>query len=148
MGTAVYKARSLFAMYEPTSMFDDIAICNSIGVYKTENSGNSKGIFDDENAYLQSLKPKESLLTKNSEHPFMLYPNPASTTVTIAYELNNNEKANVIIYDILGREQMKIDLHPDNNRVSINVSLLRQGIYTYKYVVNNLHQYAGKLLIE
>ena len=47
MGTAVYKARSLFAMYEPTSMFDDIAICNSIGVYKTENSGNSKGILGD-----------------------------------------------------------------------------------------------------
>jgi hypothetical protein len=147
-GTAVYKARALYAMYSPASMFDDITTCNAIGVYKNGNSGNSKGIFDDENAYLKSLKPKETLLTKNGEHTFKLYPNPATTTVTIAYELNKNEKGKVIIYDILGREQMKIDLHHDNNKVSINVSLLRQGIYTYKYLVNNAQKIAGKLLIE
>jgi len=147
-GTAVYKARALYAMYNPASMFDDITICNAIGVYKNGNSGNSKGIFDNENAYLKSLKPKENLLTNNGEHAFMLYPNPATTTVTIAYELNQNEKANVIVNDILGREQMKIDLHPAHNIVSINVSLLRQGIYIYKYLVNNRQEKTGKLLIE
>ncbi len=145
-GTAVYKARALYAMYAPANMFDDIAICNAIGVYKTGNNG--KGKFDDENKYLRSLKPKENTLGKYAEHAFLLYPNPASTTVTIAYELNKNEKGNVIICDILGREQMKIDLWPDNNKVSINVSLLRQGIYMYKYLVNNRQQVTGKLLIE
>ena len=148
-GTAVYKARALYAMYNPASMFDDIAICNSIGVYKIGGSNeNTKGRFDDENAFLQSLKPKTNLLGKHSDHPFMLYPNPASSTVTIAYELNKSEKGKVIIYDLLGREQMKIDLHHYNNKVSINVSLLRQGIYTFKYLVNNVQKTTGKLLIE
>jgi hypothetical protein len=98
--------------------------------------------------YLKSLKPKENALTLQGEHPFLLYPNPASTAVTVAYELSRTEKGMVIMYDILGREQLKIDLHPGTNKMSINVSLLKQGIYTYKYIVNNLHQYAGKLLIE
>jgi hypothetical protein len=147
-GTAVYKARALYAMYNPANMFDDMAICNAIGVYKIDNSGNGKGLFDAENAYLQSLKPKANILSQQGEHPFLLYPNPAITTVTIAYELGKTEKGMVIMYDILGREQLKIDLHPGYNKMSINVSLLKQGIYTYKYIVNNLHQYAGKLLIE
>ena len=43
---------------------------------------------------------------------------------------------------------MKIDLHSDNNKVSINVSSLRQGLYTYKYLVNNRQQITGKLLIQ
>ncbi|MBK6329810.1 MAG: T9SS type A sorting domain-containing protein [Bacteroidetes bacterium] len=66
----------------------------------------------------------------------------------MAYELSKNQKGLVIVYDILGREQMKIDLHSDNNKVSINVSLLKQGLYTYKYLVNNRQQITGKLLIQ
>ncbi|MBK7041661.1 MAG: hypothetical protein IPH46_14645 [Bacteroidetes bacterium] len=34
-GTTVYKARALYAMYNPTALFDDMKICNAIGVYKT-----------------------------------------------------------------------------------------------------------------
>ncbi|MBK6818880.1 MAG: T9SS type A sorting domain-containing protein [Bacteroidetes bacterium] len=148
-GTAVYKARGLYSMYQPALMYDDIAICNAIGVYKPNgNSNNPKGIFDNENKYLQTLKPTNRILEKYSEYPFTLYPNPASTTVTIAYELSKNQKGLVIVYDILGREQMKIDLHSDNNKVSINVSLLKQGLYTYKYLVNNRQQITGKLLIQ
>ncbi|MBK8330492.1 MAG: hypothetical protein IPL09_13750 [Bacteroidetes bacterium] len=33
-GTAVYKARSLNAMYNPAILYDDIKICNNVGVYK------------------------------------------------------------------------------------------------------------------
>jgi hypothetical protein len=34
-GTAVYKARALYAMYAPAGIFDDMKICNAVGVYKT-----------------------------------------------------------------------------------------------------------------
>ena len=43
---------------------------------------------------------------------------------------------------------MKIDLHSDNNKVSINVSSLRQGLYTFNYLMNKRQQTTGKLLIE
>ena len=53
--TAVYKARALYAMYAPASMFDDIKICNAVGVYKNGggNDEPQKGIFDDENVFLK-----------------------------------------------------------------------------------------------
>jgi hypothetical protein len=143
-GTAVYKARMLYALYNPASMFDDISLCNSIGVYK---NGGGSGLFDDENNYLKSLKPKQNDLV-NSENQFILYPNPASTTVTIGYKLQPSEKGDVIVYDLLGRAQMKIDLDYNINKVSVNILSLPQGIYTYKYFVNNVQKEAGKLLIE
>lgn len=143
-GIAVYKARMLYALYNPASMFDDISICNNIGVYK---NGGGDGLFDDENNYLKNLKPKQNILA-NSEHKFVLYPNPASTTITIAYQLQPNEKGNVIVYDLLGREQLKMDLDYNINKVSVNISSLPLGLYTYKYLVNNVQKQAGKLLIE
>jgi hypothetical protein len=144
MDTAVYKARMLYALYNPASMFDDITICNSIGLYK---NGNGNGLFDDENNYLKSLKQKSSILA-NSENQFILYPNPASSIITIGYTLQPNEKGDVVVYDILGREQIIINLDYNINKVSVNISSLAQGIYSYKYVVNNVQKQAGKLLIE
>ena len=44
--------------------------------------------------------------------------------------------------------QMKIDLDYNMNKVSVNISALPQGIYTYKYIVSNVQKQAGKLLIE
>ncbi len=144
MDTAVYKARMLYALYNPASMFVDISLCNSIGVYK---NGDGSGLFDDENNYLKNIKPKLNVFS-NSENQFILYPNPASTAVTIGYKLQPNEKGDVIVYDLLGRAQMKIDLDYNINKVSINILSLPQGIYTYKYFVNNVQKEAGKLLIE
>jgi hypothetical protein len=130
-------------------MFDDIAMCNAIGVYKQENNnGNSKGIFDKENSYLQSLTPKENAVIYESKSKFMLYPNPASTTINISYELTQTEKGMVVLYDILGREYLKVDLNSSNNKVIIDISSMNRGIYTYKYMINERQHNVGKLLIE
>jgi len=135
-------------MYEPTMLYVDISICNVIGVYKTgQNNITQEGLFERKNKYLSSLAPKKELLQQKI-NKFGLYPNPASTTITIAYELNQNEKGNVIVYDILGREQMIIDLDYMANRVSVNISSFTPGLYTYKYLVNNVQKETGKLLIE
>ena len=142
--------RLLYALYNPLAQFDDIALCNIIGVYKNGGSNATetvRGIFDEENAYLRSLKPK-GILPVVSENNFSLYPNPASTTISIAYLLKSNEKGNVFIYDILGREQLNIDLHYTASKVSASISSLQTGIYTFKYHVNNIQREAGKLIIE
>ncbi|MBK6331151.1 MAG: T9SS type A sorting domain-containing protein [Bacteroidetes bacterium] len=148
-GTAVFKARSLQAMFEPAMVYDDISLCNTIGVYKQGNNINTKGIFDDENAYLKSLQLKNNrLASKYIGSKFMLYPNPASTNITIAYDLSSNENGFVVVYDILGRKLMVIDLDESNNKVSVNISSLQHGIFTYKYLVNKIQREAGKLLIQ
>jgi len=116
--------------------------------YKTgQNNNTQEGLFERENKYLSSFALKKEPLQQKI-NKFLLYPNPASTTITIAYELKQNEKGNVIVYDILGREQMIIDLDCRANRVSVNINSFTHGLYTYKYLVNNVQKEAGKLLIE
>jgi hypothetical protein len=148
-GTAVYKARTLFSMYNPANMFDDIAMCNAIGVYKQENNNNDKkGIFDEENTYLQSLKPKENVLVSLSENKFILYPNPANANINIKYQLNSNQIGNVVICDLLGRQRMIINLASDIIHVTANINSLETGVYIYKYIVNYNLVETGKLLKE
>lgn len=135
-------------MYSPSLLYDDISICNVIGVYKSgNNTGSNSELFQNEKSFLSNLLPKTELVQQNGEK-FVLYPNPANTTITINYELQKDEIGNVIVYDIMGREQMKIELHYRNNRTSINVSSLMTGIYTYKYMINSIQKVTGKLIIE
>jgi hypothetical protein len=148
-GTAVYKARSLNAMYNPAILYDDIKICNNIGVYKTgdgnDENDRRKTVYENENKFLKNIGKKN---IERKDYLFKLYPNPASTQLTITYSLNHTEKGKLIIYDILGREQIQIDLQNNVNKVSVNIQSLPQGIYMYKFFVNNNQTEAGKLLIE
>ncbi len=145
-GTAVYKARSIFAIYEPGKMFDDMNLCNQFGVYKNSND-NGQGIFDQENEYLNSLFPisNNSITEPNN---FNIYPNPATTQLTIDYHLQPFEEGSITIYDIMGRECFFINLNTSANKAVVNVSDLKSGIYTYKYTINNISRRIGKLLIK
>ena len=145
IGTAVYKARSMWATYEPAFMYDDIKLCNNPGVYK--NRGNNNGLFTKENEYLKSLKRNEAIPILGFGD-FIIYPNPANNIINIKYNIKENEKACVIIYDIVGRERLKINLKSNINQVSININTLETGIYCYKYLVENNTTHTGKLIIE
>ncbi|MBK8330491.1 MAG: T9SS type A sorting domain-containing protein [Bacteroidetes bacterium] len=101
--------------------------------------------YENENIFLKKLD-KEDI--QHSNYMFKLYPNPASTQLTISYLLNSAEKGKLILYDILGREQMQVDLQNNINKVSVNIRNLPQGIYMYKFFVKNNQTENGKLLIE
>ena len=149
-GTAVYKARALYAMYNPTALFDDIKICNNIGVYKTGNNDEIKmqnSIFENENSFLRTLK-QDAGINKISNTNFKVFPNPASSFLNIKYVLNEQEKAYVVLFDILGRERMKIHLSSSVTNVSVNIQSLEFGVYTYKYIVDNAAEEFGKIVIE
>jgi Secretion system C-terminal sorting domain len=141
-----YKARTMNGMFEPAAVYDDIKLCNSVGVYKNSN-GNNEGLFDGESDYLQNLQPAKDKL-QISEGDIALYPNPANTQITIAYHLLNGEEGKLIIYEMLGRERMAIELTSSANKVIADVSNLEMGLFTYKYFVNNESRSTGKLLIE
>ncbi len=148
-GSAVFKARTLNAYYHPGNMFDDMKLCNQVGVFKQggNNSGNDKSKLTKENEYLQNMKPINKIDIGKLKR-FSIFPNPVSSTITIAYQLLEKEKGKVIIYDILGREQFRIELCSENNMVSSNLSNLPLGLYTYKYLINNIQVETGKLLKE
>lgn len=150
-GSAVYRARTIYAAMNPLADYNDISICNAAGVYK---NGNSAGLFDEENNWLNNLTKNQNIpsadesISKFSNSSFAIYPNPANTNITISYSLNGNQNGELLIYDVLGRKQMSIDLSNSANKVQVNVRTLNQGIYTYKYLINNTVAQTGKIIIE
>lgn len=143
-GTAVYKARTLNALFNPTQGYDDLKICNSQGVYKT--SGTNQSYYNQESNYLQNLQAQKggSNLKPNE---IIIYPNPADKEVKIKFD-SKQENSKIIIIDILGRKRKEIGL--SNNSLLINIDLadLETGIYTVEILENDLITQTKKLIIE
>lgn len=149
-GTAVYKARIIYASINPGIDYNDLTICNSAGVYK---NGVGKGLFDDESTFLNGMMNGNNnqinyQIPLSSVSNIILYPNPAYNYFTIEYRLNEHENAVLKIFDVLGRERMEVDLNASSNKVLVKTDILESGIYTYKYSVNNLQNSTGKLIIK
>ncbi len=151
-GTAVYKARMINASMNPLVDYNDLLLCNAAGVYKNTTG---TGLFDEENSWLNSISNStinnvvDKVMNQTiQENKFEIYPNPASTVLKIAYQLNEYENGELILFDIIGKEQLRISLSNKSNNVIVNIQNLFKGIYTYKYVINNISKSTGKITIE
>lgn len=77
--------------------------------------------------------PGVSIREVPSEHNFLLYPNPSSSTINIS----SDEEGLVVVYDMLGNKVLE-----SQNR-SIDISNLRAGVY-----VVNLNNSSQKLIVK
>jgi Secretion system C-terminal sorting domain len=143
-GSAVYKARTLNAIYNPAMIFDDIKLCNSVGVFKSSNGNNNTGLFDGENGYLQNLKPDTETSVLETDE-LIVYPNPASNQLNIRY--NCKENSTLQLMNILGVLLKEIDLSKNVQRVTISINDLPTGVYTYRHIQNKTNLHTGKLII-
>ncbi len=135
-GTSVYKARTIYASINAGIDFDDLQICHGAGVYKNGNGTSNEVAID----------PK--LLDVLANESFALYPNPASTQITIDYALAENEEGKIIFYDLLGRECLTINLSSRINRVTTSINMLHNGVYLFRYYKNGVPYSNGKLIKE
>jgi hypothetical protein len=137
-GTAVFKARTLYAMFVPGIDYDDMSICNSIGVFK-----GGKSLYEIEN---------EMLLVNNEDSKFKVtdyvkvYPNPATNQINLAVYLKDGEIGEFILYDLLGNKLQANTISKTITNIELNG--LRAGLYIYKYMCSNKENYTGKLIIE
>ena len=115
--------------------------CNSQGVYK-----NGSNILSEMNQSIDNLLNSKKGVVKVDE--VKIYPNPASNTVTISYAIQQNEKASLTLYDIVGNEVRQVDLSSQNTNVSFSVADLITGVYIYKYEISGRVVSTGKLVIE
>jgi hypothetical protein len=88
-------------------------------------------ILDDVKLYkpkdLPSTFPSCGLNVTNGEFSVAnVYPNPASDRINV--EINSGEDAEIIIYDITSRQQLKTSF---NNSTRIDIEKLESGIYFY-----------------
>jgi hypothetical protein len=146
-GTAVYKARALYAMYAPASMFDDIKICNAVGVYKNGSGNNEdkKGIFDSENNYLRNIKARPAT-TEIASNEILLYPNPSESQLNIRYNFDKDSKLQIV--DMLGIIVKEVFLSKETKQVSLFVNDLAPGVYSYRQIYQNTTLNTGKLIIS
>ena len=134
-------------MFEPTMLYDDIKLCNAVGLNKN-SSGTNEGLFSQENNYLQNLQAQKTNEKVSVLNEFMLYPNPATSEVKVKYQLNANEVGTFMIFDLLGRKLKEVNLTPNSNYAIISTQNLQTGIYTFKYLKNNIQSQTVKLTIE
>ncbi|QLH44670.1 MAG: hypothetical protein HWD58_03005 [Bacteroidota bacterium] len=66
-GSAVYKARSLYAHIRPGISYNDLEICNAVGVYKSSLGNSTDGNNDEESSNI------------------IVYPNPTHSELQIYF---------------------------------------------------------------
>jgi Secretion system C-terminal sorting domain len=142
-GNAVLKARAFYANFVPNIFYDDVAVCNALGVYKTTHDSTD---YEKEEALLNAdLNNKQ---VEVSENMVNVYPNPASDQITIEYNMPTASIGKFVILDILGNIVQQIELNGDVKRVTSSLNKISRGLYMYQYIVDNQVIYNGKLVIK
>jgi hypothetical protein len=135
-GNGVFKARLLHAYFEPGFHYDDIGVCNGMGVYR----GTSNPLQHEENL----INGKGEI--ENNEP--IIYPNPTTGQITIEFKLKENENGKVKIFDLLGNEVLSINLNNQVSRTVCSLPNLSKGVYIATILLENKCVYNTKLILE
>jgi hypothetical protein len=135
-GQAVFKARTLYAMIAGPLTYNDLAICNNLGVYKG-------GInwYELENAQIGRSN-------KISDIAIQVFPNPTNGEIYFTSKDVALSGAVVEFYDVLGRKVKSLALLKNLNKISYSLHELPMGIYQYQLKLSNGMQYTGKVVKE
>jgi len=120
-GEAVYLARTMYNLIEPTAAFDDDEICNAVASFKKEQARKAK---------VQPLSVSVS-------------PNPASTQVDIVIK-GSQENMLLTITNNVGEVVSQSEV---NHYVTVGVSDLPNGLYYLTFIANTREQIVSKLII-
>ena len=77
-----------------------------------------------------------------------LYPNPANDQVSFNYELLDNADSYAIIYDIVGKEIVRLNMEEREGTVRINTSSLITGFYYCSFFINDENVRTSRLMIS
>ncbi|NOX47911.1 MAG: T9SS type A sorting domain-containing protein [Chlorobi bacterium] len=76
------------------------------------------------------------------------YPNPASTVVSLDYDLKDENGAKLVIYNLLGSVVRDVQINDAIGKLKVNVSDLDDGIYFYSLLVKNETVKTQKLVVK
>jgi hypothetical protein len=135
-GQAVFKARTLYAMIAGPLTYNDLAICNNLGVYKG-------GInwYEIENSQIGKMQQR-------SNEDIQVYPNPTTTEVNFKAKSTNLSKAMLKVFDVSGR-LIQIKVKRQNEEIlQIELGEVPAGLYHYNLILEDGNKYSGKLIKE
>lgn len=127
-GTAVYKARALYNIYNPNQEYEDNLICLNEGVV------------------LRQANPAGTFIENHTSYA-LLHPNPANNILNIVYSFGKDIKGSLEIFTSLGLKLSTFVLSANESNASINTSELTSGIYYYQIKSDCDYIIKGKLVI-
>ena len=123
-GQGVYVARSMYESIEPR-IYEDGAICAGMGSSDKTELPNTVNVID-----------------------FIITPNPANHTVSLAISGNNySTPLTIVVYNALGQQVKTINLAANMSAVIADVSELNNGVYWCQIVTNMQTLATQKLVI-
>ena len=133
-GQAVFKARTLYAMLVGPKTYNDLQICNTVGIYK-----GSQSWYEQENA---------SLFQRGNDQvgSLQVFPNPGLDFVTFKLTEPNLLLQSVRIYNMAGQQVLEDTQLNQSGIKRMDIKNLIQGLYTYLCVDSNGLVYTGKLI--
>ena len=156
-GTAVYIARVLWSYYEPDAFYDDRYLCTTgqnkqagqgDGYYNVDSFINSQ--IEDQLNGQPRIENNETPLVKSKieqgEQSITIYPNPASTQITISYQ--SKKDGVFILYNTLGEIVMKTQLSSQNTKVHLTLLDIANGVYHYKIEFTDCLLAQGNITIQ
>jgi hypothetical protein len=133
-GQAVFKARTLYAMIAGPLTYNDLAICNNLGVYK-----GGVNWYELENAGLfNQPQVNDGLL--------QVFPNPGSDLVTFRLSGSNSELKSIRIFNITGQIVLEDNISNQTGLRRLDIKNLPLGMYSYQCISTNGLAYSGKLI--
>ena len=122
MAGAVASLWQSFPNYKNEVIMQAIRESASLYTSPTDHMGYGIPYFGDALNRLIQLDVEDQM----KETLFALYPNPVIDEINVSFP-KNSEKAELILYDVLGKKVMQKTVTPSNNRV--DVSHLTSGLY-------------------
>lgn len=128
-GVAVYLARTLLAKYDSIPYMG----------YNTceQTPPPSSGRYGQEEVIEE--------VSQTDEMAFVLYPNPNTGVFSIEIDMEEEDRAELMVWSIAGQRIYNSNLNSGNNRVTLNVA---NGLYLYTVIVNGERKWTGKISVS
>ncbi|RLD47215.1 MAG: hypothetical protein DRI94_14130, partial [Bacteroidetes bacterium] len=119
--------------------------------FGTQHTDTSYGRYPNATGNFQFLQPTFSAYNQqlsiesiNYADYIKLYPNPAKDFIFVEYKnIIKDTKYKIVIYNMLSQKIKTYDIDKNNNKISINTSAFKNGIYFIKF-----GNYAEKIIIN
>lgn len=96
----------------------------------------------------KEIIPISEKISSSDNKNLQIFPNPASESVNILLDLQNNETGKLIIMDIQGIEKHNANIDEFNEMHFIDSRLFQNGIYIIKYRSDAGDEHIEKLVIS
>jgi hypothetical protein len=123
---------------------DGYAVAQARALYRLKFKDFSNFYDNCGNQAIPRLLDVESM---NTVRIFEINPNPNAGNMSILYSLKKEEKGNLLIADITGRQIGNYRLSPEQNNLSISEAALENGVYFFSFIIDGILIETKKIVI-